>query len=203
MKSIRRVAIILVIVMLALGCSQPVQLANHDSQGTTIICFGNSITKGYKVKPNESFPAILSERLSMDVINAGISGDTTRDALKRIEQDVLNKDPRLVIVEFGGNDFLQKIPEEETFKNMEEMITQIQDAGAMVVIAAVKTGLLSDAHIKGFKEIAERKQAMLIPNLMKGVFNNPKLKLDRLHPNAQGYKIIAERIYKKIKPLLD
>ncbi len=182
------------------GCSQPV--ANLDSVGETIVCFGDSITEGDGVSPKESYPVLLGLKLKEKVINAGVSGETTTDGLKRIEKDVLAHDPRIVIVEFGGNDFLHQVPMEETFRNIEQMIERIQKHGAMVVLATVKTGILGDAYSQRFKEIAREHKALLIPDIMRGIFDHPEFKSDEIHPNREGYRMIADRIYRDIKPLL-
>src|SRR3990167_9273300 len=111
-------------------------------EGKSIICFGDSITEGVGAGPGEDFPSLLAEKFGRPVINAGKGGETTYDALKRLPSDVLERNPGLVIVEFGGNDYLQKIPKEETFKNLEEIISKIQDRGATAVLAAVRIGVL-------------------------------------------------------------
>ncbi len=186
--------------MIFTGCSSP--LANRNSQGQNIICFGDSVTDGYGISRSETFPAILEESLGVPVINAGHSGDTTRDALQRLERDVLSKDPRLVIVEFGANDYFQHLPQEETFKNMRRIIKSIQAKGAMVAIAAIRVGLLGDPYEKKMKKLAKETRSLYIPNIMAGILANPELKVDQIHPNAKGHRIIAKKIEKFIRPLL-
>lgn len=123
-------------IFLLVGCAP--SIANLDSKGKTIICFGNSITEGVGASEGNDFPSLLAKKIGRPVINAGKGGETTFDALKRIEEDVLQKHPKLVIVELGGNDYLQKIPQSETFKNLDEMTRRIQAQGAMVVLAEIK-----------------------------------------------------------------
>ena len=182
------------------GCSQ--SITNKDSQGQEIICLGDSITEGVGAGAGEDYPSILGKKLAVEVINAGIRGETTRDGLKRIERDVLQKNPRLVIIEFGANDFFLKIPQEETFKNIDKMIALVQNKGSMAAVAAIKIGILSDGYYAGYKEVAQKRKALLIPDILKGVFDHPEYKFDEIHPNAQGYKLVAERIYQYIKPLM-
>lgn len=184
-----------------LGCVP--RITNIESDGTGIICFGNSITEGAGSTEGNDYPSLLSHRLNIDVINAGAGGNTTREALKRIEKDVLKHNPRLVIVEFSGNDFLQGIPKQETFDNLDKMVVMIQKKGAMVVLVGAGAGYFKDEYINGLKKIAKRRLALLIPNIMKGISSNPALKSDEIHPNDAGYRLIADRIYNKIKPLLD
>ena len=183
------------------GCSTPI--ANLDSSGKNVICFGNSITAGTGAGPGEDYPSILQKKISLPVINAGVPGETTRDALRRIQDDVLSKNPKIVIVEFGGNDYLKKIPREETFRNLEDMVVQIQNSGAVVAIATIRTGLFYDLYAKGFKRIARKRKALLVPDIMRDIFNNPSLKSDYIHPNAQGYKLMAQKIYEHIEPIIE
>ena len=189
------------VLLISAGCSSPV--ANTDSAGETIVCFGDSITAGYGAGPNESYPALLGLKVKEEVINAGVSGETTTAGRNRIEKDVLSHNPRIVIVEFGGNDFLYQVPREETFRNIDQIIEMIQSHGAMVVLATVKTGIFTDAYSQRFKEIARKRKALWIPDIMRGIFDHPEFKSDEIHPNAEGYRMIAQRIYKEIKPLLN
>jgi len=182
------------------GCSEPV--ANRDSTGSTIVCFGDSLTAGYGAGPGEEYPADLGRMVMLPVINAGVVGDTTREALRRLEADVLEKNPRLVIITLGGNDFLRHLPIEETLANMEEIIDKITGHGAMVVWATVKTGLIGNSYQKDFADLAKRKRIVLIPDILKGIIFDARYKYDRIHPNSQGYRIMAERIYKRIRTLL-
>ena len=135
--------------------------------------------------------------------NAGAAGETTADGLKRLGRDVLQKDPKLVIVLFGGNDFLQRVSREEVFKNLDEMVRRIQEAGAMVVLVGVQSGLWGDAVRADYARIAKRRRAVFIPNILEGIFLDPALKSDSVHPNDAGYEKMAQRILKVIKPLLE
>ena len=184
------------------GCAA--KIANIGSKGENIICFGNSITKGEGSTAGNDYPALLSRKLDLPVINAGVNADTTREALARIERDVLEKNPRLVIVEFASNDFLRGISKQETFGNLESIVSMIQQKGAMVVLAEVRVEYFQDDYVKAFQRLAGKRQALLIPNILGGILFNPELKSsDQIHPNDKGYDAIAERIYKAIKPLLE
>jgi len=183
------------------GCAR-YEVKNINSTGRQIICFGNSITAGSGVSQNQAYPFVLSELLEFPVINAGQSGDTSSDGLRRLERDVLAYQPRLVIIEFGGNDFLIRLPLSQTINNVQIMTQAIQAKGAMVAIADVSCGIIMENYRKGYKRLARQTQAIFIPNLLKGIITNPSLKSDPLHPNAQGHRIIAERIYQAVRPYL-
>ena len=178
-------------------------IANVDSRGTAIVCFGDSVTAGYGIRRDQAFPSLLAEKLGMPVINAGCVGDTTTDALARIDRDVLEQDPRLVLVEFGGNDFRKRMNKEETFRNLDTIVARIKRQGAMVVLLEIRIGLLRDKYLGGYKRIAKDHGALLIPNFMSGILGSAKLTVDGLHPNAEGHEIIAERLLTEIVPLLE
>jgi acyl-CoA thioesterase I len=178
-------------------------IRNIGSAGETIICFGDSLTEGVGAEPGEEYPTTLSRLLGMRVLNAGHRGDTSAQALERIHSSVVNKNPRLVILLLGGNDFLRQLPTRETQKNLKEIVRLIQDHGAMVAIAGIKLGFFTDEYGPIFEETAAELGAIYIPQVMKGIFNDTNLRSDQIHPNSAGYRLIAERIAEKIKPLLD
>jgi acyl-CoA thioesterase-1 len=178
------------------------QIRNIGSDGETIICLGDSLTEGVGANDGEDYPTVLSRRLAAPVINAGLRGDTTAAALARLSDVVLSRKPRLVIVLLGGNDFLRQLPRQETKKNLEEIVRRVQAAGAMVAIAGIRLGLLTDEYSEIFERIAEQFGALYIPQAMEGILTNSSLRSDPIHPNGAGYRLIADRIAEKIKPLL-
>lgn len=194
---------ILLICLSGCGGEQFHTIRNVRSAGETIICFGDSLTEGVGAEPGEEYPTVLSRLLGMRVLNAGHRGDTTARALERIHSSVVNRNPRLVILLLGGNDFLRQVPTRETRKNLKEIVRQIQDHGAMVAIAGIKLGLFTDEYGPIFEETAAELGAIYIPQVMKGIFNDAKFRSDQIHPNSAGYRLIAERVAEKIKPLLD
>ena len=115
---------------------------------------------------------------------------------------MLARDPRLVIVELGGNDYLNKVPRETTFRNLDRIVGACTDAGAIVVLVHIKLGLWSDHYLEEYENIAERHGAVLVPNVMQGVFGRPSMMYDQIHPNGKGYAVIAERIAEVVEPVL-
>lgn len=169
-----------------------------------IIFFGDSLTEGIGASEVDDYPSLVSEELNLvDVINAGVSGDTTEDALKRLQADVLDKNPSLVIVLLGGNDFLTRVSVEETIINLDKIVKRISNTNSAVVLVHIKTNPLNDKYRGEAKKIAEKYQASFVTDVMDGILGNPKLMSDQIHPNAKGYKIMAERISPAVKKLLD
>jgi acyl-CoA thioesterase-1 len=188
--------------LLACGGERFDSIRNVRSAGDTIICFGDSLTEGVGAELGEEYPTVLSRELGTRIVNAGQRGDTSARALERISDLIVNKNPRLVIVLLGGNDFLRQVPTEETRKNLKEIVRRIQEHGAMVAIAGMKLGFFTDEYGPIFQETAQEFGALYIPQVLKGILNDSKFKSDQIHPNGAGYRLIAERIAEKIKPLL-
>jgi acyl-CoA thioesterase I len=184
------------------GCAKNI-VTNIESRGANIVCFGDSITVGFGAPEEKDYPTALANMISMPVINAGLNGDISSEALKRLDTDVLEKEPLLVILEFGGNDFLMQIPLQETVSNMEEMIKRIHASGAMVAIADISTSIVMGQYGREYKALSRKYQTVFIPKVLEGIVTDPELKSDFIHPNAQGYKIIAHRVYRAIIPYLN
>jgi acyl-CoA thioesterase-1 len=186
----------------ACGGENFAQIRNIRSPGETIICFGDSLTEGVGAGEGEDYPSVLSRQLASPVVNAGRRGDTTADALQRLSDTVLIKNPRLVILLLGGNDFLRQRPRQETRKNLEEIVRRVQARGAIVAIVGMRLGLFTDEYAAIFEETARQFGALYIPGAMKGILSDAKFRSDPIHPNGAGYRLIAQRIAEKIKPLL-
>ncbi len=192
--------------ILVSACSSETNLRevrNLRSQGKNIICFGDSLTEGVGAAGGEDYPSVLAGHLRKRVLNAGERGDTTAGALARLERDVLAHDPRLVIVLLGGNDFLRQVPLQETKKNLEEIVRRIQQQGAMVAVVGLRLGLFTDEYGPMYREIATKYKALYIPEVLKGILSDSQLKSDSIHPNGAGYRLVAERVFSGVEPLLE
>lgn len=195
---ITRLVLILAAVVLLCGAGwwvfRPAQVTNADPAGTRIIAFGDSLTEGVGASPGNDYPSQLERLTGLRIENRGVSGDTTEDALRRLERDVLTQDPRVVIVLLGGNDILRRLSPERTFANLEEIIVRIQERGALVVLAGVRGMPLVDSHGRRYKALARKTGAVLVPDVLKGILGNKDLMADQIHPNDAGYAELAQRI---------
>ncbi|MDD5348211.1 MAG: GDSL-type esterase/lipase family protein [Candidatus Omnitrophica bacterium] len=189
-------------ILFCAGCMVRPGVANIDSPGTAVVCFGDSVTYGYGAEENGSYPAVLQSLTPVPVVNAGINGDTTREAVKRVDNDVLDRDPLLVVIEFGGNDLIARIPFEETIANVETMVQRCQAKGAMVAIADYSGPMILEDYNREFRSLSRKYQTIFIPRLMDGIIEKPSMRSDYIHPNANGYKLIAHRIFRAIMPYL-
>lgn len=187
---------------LALWWLRPTPIANlHPRQGP-IVVLGDSLSAGQGSASKMGYVGLLQQRLGVELINKGINGNTSRQGLDRLNRDVLSLSPALVIVELGGNDFLQHVPPEETFANLDEIVRRIQERGAPVLLLGVQSGVLQDKNASRFAELARRRQTGYVANIMEGIFTNPALKDDPIHPNDDGYKVMADRVEPVLRGML-
>lgn len=180
----------------------------HTASGANIVCFGDSLTAGLGAGPGEDYPTLLCQKLDVPVINLGHDGDTTEQALVRIDQ-VFKNDPKLVIVEFGANDYLKAFDsgfgaviasQKKAFENLRKIVDMIQDRGAIVVIAGLA---LNADYSDGYRKLAKETHSLLIPNIMEGISKETGLvSMDGVHPNAKGYQKMAETISDALDPLM-
>jgi len=166
-----------------------------------ILVVGDSLAAGTGALPQESYPALLEAALGCRVVNAGVPGNTTADGLARIDS-LLASHPWIVIIELGGNDFLGHADKRKTEENIDEILRRIVAGGSIPVVAGVNLGLFVDEYAEVFERVAKKNNALLIPDLLGGVFGHRELMSDQIHPNAAGYRIVADRITASIRPLV-
>ncbi len=176
--------------------------AARPSAGTRIIAFGDSLVAGNGTSPGGDFVSALSNRLGVPILNAGRSGDTTGSALRRLEPDVLARDPRLVIVLLGGNDWLRRVPKQETFRNLAEIVERIRARGAAVVLVGTSAGFF-DPYGSELEQLAERTSAALVPDILDGILGRTGLMADAIHPNNAGHAMMADRIEPVLRELTE
>jgi len=174
------------------------EIKNARPSGQQIICFGDSLTAGYGASRGMDYPSQLSEMLARPVINAGVSGDTTGQALERLEEDVLSRDPRIVLITLGGNDLRHGILKRVAFANLKKIVEAIQDQGALVIVGGIDIPFYGRGFGEAYQKLADETGAILIPNIFKDIFGRRKLMSDSIHPNNDGYRIMARRFYDAI-----
>jgi len=192
-------SIVIVLLVYRLFFSSP-QTKTGEILGGTIICFGDSLTYGTGAGESMDYPSQLSKMITKPVINAGVPGDTTAGAVKRLDSDVLARSPDLVLITLGGNDLKNGVAKKIAFKNLKIIVESIQSRGARVIIGGLKFPLRDRGFGRGYQELADQTGAILIPNILEGIMGNRKLMSDPIHPNDDGYRIMAERFYKAMLP---
>ena len=180
----------------------------------TLVFFGDSLTAGYGVDPDEAFPALIGKkieeaRLPWRVVNAGLSGDTTAGGVRRLEW-VLRQPVDLIVLELGANDGLRGVKPDVTRENLQLMIDHIRTRypKAVIVLAGMRvpTNLGPDytaAFAALYPDLAAGNHLALIPFLLEGVGGRPELNQgDGMHPTAEGHAKVAETVWKVLLPLL-
>ena len=202
----KRIALILALILVGfLQC--PIVTADPEIRttkplGENIICFGDSLTSGFGARPAMDYPNQLAKLISRPVINAGVVGDTTADALTRLDKDVLSKSPRIVLIMLGGNDLMQGVKREVFSKNLRTIIESIQERGALVIVGGIDIRVNRRGFGAVYKKVCQETGALLIPDILENIWGNPDLMSDFIHPNSEGYKIIAQRFYRALEPYL-
>jgi acyl-CoA thioesterase-1 len=191
----------------------PVQTKVRGStERPSIVAFGNSLTAGLGVAPAQSYPAHLQRTLDAAgygyrVVNAGVSGDTTAGGVRRVSW-TLNSKPAIVILELGANDGLRGLSLQETKANLERIIQQFQQASVTVVLAGMKLPPnYGQDYTEGFeslyKSLAKQYRLTLIPFFLDGVATSSTLnQADGIHPTGEGYRLIVEKVFPVLEPLL-
>jgi len=178
-----------------------------------LVILGDSLTAGLGVAREEAYPALLEARLRRDgfayrVVNAGVSGDTSAGGLRRVDW-VLRARPDLVVVALGANDGLRAQPVQALRDNLTAIVTRLRAAGARVLLAGMRLppnyGAAYTAAFAGaFPAVARATSVPLLPFLLDGVAGDPALnQADGIHPNASGHRVMAETLWRALRPHLE
>jgi acyl-CoA hydrolase len=195
----------LLVAILLCACSA--EKAEPLPPGTMVLALGDSLTAGYGLPPEQAWPALLAEKTGWTIVNGGVSGDKTADALARLPALLDAHAPKLVLVTLGGNDMLRKLPEEQTRDNLSRILELIRNRNAQPVLLATPKPSMAGAVFQNlsppsfYAEIAEEKKVPLIGEAMPEVLSDPGLKLDQLHPNAEGHEALADKAFDALRKL--
>ena len=166
--------------------------------GDAILAVGDSLTAGFGAPKGVDYPAQLAQMVGRKVINGGVSGDTSAQALARLPA-LLAQKPKLVVVSIGGNDFLQRQPESGTRENIRKMVADIRATGVPAVLVAIPhfttgvlLGMVSEHPL--YAELANELDVPLLQGAWAEILGDKDLKSDAVHANAAGYRLFAERL---------
>lgn len=174
--------------------------ADKPTSGKNIIVFGDSLVFGVGAEKDKDLVSYLSQDLNTPILNAGKSGDTTATALVRLDSDVLQQEPKIVIIILGGNDILRRVPKQETLNNLKIIITKIQATGAAVILGGIDSGYIIGNLSSEYEDLARELKTSFVPDILGGVIGKKELMHDSIHPNSNGYRIMADKFK---KPLLE
>ena len=191
--------------------------SGHTSLGPArltpvVVVLGDSLTAGPGLRPDEAYPALLQQKAIAAgyphrIVNAGVSGDTTTDALRRLDR-ALEPDAHVLVIALGANDGLRHVPVEQVRGNLSRIIETGRERGLRILLCGMETPpsrgwqYTLDFH-QVFPDLAAQYNVPLMPFLLTGVVGNPELNLaDLAHPNAAGMRVIADAMWPYLERLL-
>lgn len=199
--------LILVVVLVLLACAEKHPPQPAIVQGATVLILGDSLSYGTGAKPEEAYPVLLEKATGWHIVNAGVPGDTTSGGLQRLPNLLETHQPKLLLVELGGNDLLRQVSPKQVEDNLKSIIAQAKSLGVPVALVAIPeisplmaaVGNLSDHPL--YARVAEEMQVPLVTDVFSEVLSKRDLKADQIHPNAQGYALVASDMQKALKAL--
>ena len=182
------------------ACDKTEKVFTPLAEDAVILAFGDSLTYGTGAKREESYPAILEKLSGRKVINTGIPGEISRDGLKRLPMLLDKHKPQMLILIHGGNDILRSLPRQKTADNLKKMIAAAKQRNINVIMLGVPTfGLLSLDSAEIYQEVATAEKVPINLDTLPDILSSKDLKADAVHPNAKGYQVMAEAIYKLLQ----
>ncbi len=185
-----------------------------QAKAKTIVFYGNSLTAGYGLEPNQAFPALIQHRidslkLNYTVVNAGVSGETSSGGLGRIDW-ILSQPVDIFVLELGANDGLRGISPDETKKNLQAIMDKVKEKypSARIILAGMQVppnmgSRFSEQFRNVFTDLARENQVSLIPFILEGVGGETALnQQDGIHPTAEGHHILADNVWEILYPML-
>ncbi|NOX16401.1 MAG: arylesterase [Epsilonproteobacteria bacterium] len=162
---------------------------------TKILAFGDSLTYGYMVDRDKNYPSILADLLQVKVINAGTNGELSREGLRRLPSVLAKYKPNIIIICEGGNDIMRRKNFQKTKENIAKMIELAQAKKIQVILVGVPdVEFLTLSTASFYSELAQEYNVPLDDTSLEDILNNDKLKIDKVHPNAEGYKILSNNL---------
>jgi acyl-CoA thioesterase-1 len=197
----------------AAGAPQSHAQQEHLGASRRIVFLGDSLTAGLGLPREQSTPSLIQERLTAEgypyeVVNAGVSGDTSAGGLSRLDWS-LDGDVEVLVIELGANDGLRGLPVAQMKRNIDEIITRAKARNITVILTGMEAppnyGPLYTAEFRQvFRDLADAHDVAFVPFYLDGVAGIPALNnSDGIHPNAEGARIIAGTIWRSLEPVLD
>ena len=183
----------LALLLALLSCSRTPQLSKLPTDAV-VLAFGDSLTFGTGASPETSYPAELEKLIGRHVESAGVPGEVTADGLQRLPDVLADIKPKLLVLCHGGNDLLRSTGEAEAAANLRSMIMLAKNQGIEVILIAVPKPGLTLSPPAYYEKIAEEFKLPVESTVLRSIITSPALKSDSVHPNAAGYKKMAEAV---------
>lgn len=190
--------LVIVCVLAISACGDKPNSLTPLAADAVIVAFGDSLTEGTGAKDFESYPAVLSELSGRKVVNAGVAGEISKNGLTRLLTVMEQHKPSLVILCHGGNDLLRKFDVQRLKENLQTMISEVKARGAQILLLGVPKPSLLLGPAQVYQELVAEHSLVAELEVISSVLSKAKLKSDPVHPNAAGYKAIAEAIHHRL-----
>jgi acyl-CoA thioesterase I len=201
--------LLIVLAAIAMAWSGDDDVEKHAAipQGATVLILGDSLSYGTGANAGEDYPTQLAKATGWNIINEGIPGDTSAGGLQRLPNLLEEHQPKLLIVELGGNDLLRQAPQAEIVHNLKTILSMAKTQGVASVLVAIPeisplkaaVGNLSDHPL--YEKLAKETATPLIADVFSDVLSDRDLKSDQIHANALGYRVISDKLYVKLQEL--
>jgi acyl-CoA thioesterase I len=198
MQALRWAFILLLFVSLAGGCGKRPKLERLPSDAI-VLAFGDSLTFGTGANEDESYPAQLESIIGRRVVRAGVPGEVTAQALARLPGALDEHAPRLLLLCIGGNDFLRRLGNQQAERNVREMVKLARSRGVAVMLIGTPEPGFTVTPPAFYSSIAKEFRLPYEEGIVGQVLKDASLKADPIHPNARGYRLIAERVADQLK----
>lgn len=206
MVSVMKKLVYLLFILILASCSQGEKYPPIP-KGATVVILGDSLSYGTGANQGEDYPTLLAKTTGWNIINAGIPGDTTAGGLERLPELLEGHQPKLLILELGGNDLLRHMPQNQTIANLKAILSLSKAHGVKTILIAIPevsalraaVGSLSDHPL--YENIAKETATPLITDVFSDVLSDNALKSDQIHPNAQGYAVVGHKMVEALKRL--
>lgn len=196
----------LLFILILTSCSQGEKYPPIP-KGSAVVVLGDSLSYGTGANEGEDYPTLLAKSTGWNIINAGIPGDTSAGGLERLPELLQEHQPKLLIVELGGNDLLHQTPQSEVVGNLKNILSLAKAQGVKTILVAIPevsairaaVGNLSDHPL--YEKLAKETATPLITDVFSEVLSERDLKSDQIHPNAQGYAEVGKKMIESLKRL--
>ena len=192
-KKISFYLLLIVLIGLCAGCDSKPRIATLG-QNTVVLAVGDSLTYGTGATSEQSYPSVLAVLLGRPVINSGIPGEISENGLDRLSKELDKHAPTLVILCHGGNDFLRRLDTEKTKKNIQAMIEMVRFRGADIVLLGVPKLGWGLSIPSFYRDLADNYKIPFEDEILVTLLTDNSKKSDTIHPNAIGYRLMAESI---------
>lgn len=200
---LKHIVTIALLPLILIACSSEPQFPPLP-KGANVLILGDSLSHGTGAADGEDYPSLLAASTGWNIINAGVPGDTSAAGLQRLPALLERHEVDLLIVELGGNDFIRRVPQQQTVDNLRAILSEARANGIQPLLLAIPAfspfgaavGSLSDHEL--YQELAKETGTPLIEDIFSDVLASNALKSDPIHPNAEGYRLVEEGLRKAL-----